>query len=365
MAEGAGIMSNPFIDENIYPWERPEAIGLYEALVGGTPDPTEIDLLYKRSARQLPPLNLSQAPSHMWKDALEQLARHGALRSFCELCSQHRVVAIREASSTMLTATTEAWQEREAVGRDRVAEQRPADVAMPNEAAPSVDSAIEQLRNLLVESISSEEEAKRIVRRARVAPTVNWWTRDLASFWDTALARAHTAWRMEDLFAAADEVFGANPHWHEARARYLLAREAEPLHVVKDEVDIVPPPVLSLQERRLRALGDALGWVTPRIFHDPRVRVNRLAAANTALVSINPLIEALSVAAEEETRQPMRHELQELDRTLEKHKKAVAEKLSALERVRSERGAVQLCSDLDKEATGLIAAGAEATRRLM
>jgi hypothetical protein len=296
-------MTNPFFDADNYPWARPEAVRLYNALVGGVPDPVEIDLLYKQSADKLPGLNLYQALAHICKEALENLASHGALRRFCELCLEHRAVAIREAAAAMLAAAADARPEREAVGRDPVAEQPPTDVATPREPAPSAERAIEELRDLLVESISSEEEAKRIVRQAGLTTTVNWWTRDLTSFWDTALHGAHSTWQMEELFAAADDVFGANPYWRDAKARYLAARKAERLHAVKDE-DVAAPPVLSLQERQLRALAEALRRVTPRIFHDPRFRVERLAAANTMLQSVDPLIKALSAAAEEETRQP-------------------------------------------------------------
>jgi hypothetical protein len=255
-------MSDPFFDENSYPWDRPEAFRLYDALVVGVPNPAEIDLLYKRCARRLPPLNLNRDLSDLWKDALEHLGRRGALRTFCELCLGHSAVAIREASAAMLKAATQASQEREAKARD------------------------------------------------------------------------------------------------------LAARTAERLRAVRDE-DVARPPVLSLQERLLRTLANELGRVTPRIFYDPRVRVERLAAANTALLSITPLIKALSTAAEKEKRQPMRSELQELDHTLQERRKAVAETLSALEQVRSERSATPLCGALDEEATELIAAGAEAVRRLM
>jgi hypothetical protein len=63
-------MSNPFFDANSYPWVQPEAFRLYKALIVDVRHPTEIDLLYKRSADELPGLTLSQAPAHIWKEAL-------------------------------------------------------------------------------------------------------------------------------------------------------------------------------------------------------------------------------------------------------------------------------------------------------
>jgi hypothetical protein len=113
----------------------------------------EIDLLYKQSADKLQVLNPYQPPAHIWKVALENLASYGALRRFCELCLEHRAVAVREAAAAMLAAA-EARPEREAVGRDPVVEQPPTDVATPREPAPSVERAIVELRDLLVESIS-------------------------------------------------------------------------------------------------------------------------------------------------------------------------------------------------------------------
>jgi hypothetical protein len=355
--------SSPFFGRNDYPWHRDEAVHLYRTLVQGVPHPAEIDLLYKQSSGGLPPLNLSQAPSHLWKEALEHLARHGdALRRFCERCSTHEIPAIREASLAVLNAAAEAGQEGEAVAAPQpVIGQPPADPAKPAQAALSVEGAMRRLRDLLVDSIPAEEEARRIVRDSGLGATADWWYRDPTAFWDTALRRAHTAWRMERLFAAADEVFGSNPDWRDAKARYLAARDAtrrqNPLRPVEP---VAAAPVLSLQERRLQALGDALERVVPSIFRDPRISVESLKAANTALCSVAPLIEALSAAAAKETRQPMRHQLQQLDHRLQQHKTAVSRKLAALETVRWESAARQLCDDLAKEAAGLLAAGAQA-----
>jgi hypothetical protein len=240
------------------------------------------------------------------------------------------------------------------------------DPAMPVESPLSVDDALRQLCDLLVQSISTEEEAKRIVRESGVASGVAWWTRDPTSFWEAVLQRAHTAWQMEELFAAADKVFGGNPDWRDAKRNYLVARDAarreRPLRSVPDKE--LAPVDMTLNERRLQALDDAMERVTPSIFRDPRISAQRLAAAKTALLAVDPLIDRLSTTAENETRQPKRHELQQLDFILRNHRKAVTQKLTALDQVRSERAAIQLCSDLAEEATGLITACAQAIRQV-
>jgi hypothetical protein len=243
-------MPNPFFDQNLYLWPREEAQQLHKALYQGLPEPAAIDLLYRKSVGELPPLDLRQTPDLIWAQALDKLALHGALRKFCELCATQSVIAIKEAALAMMQAET---------------------------------------------------------------------THPPAG--------------------------------------------ARPLHLVGHE-DVVPAVVLSLHERHLRALGDALQRVVPSIFRDSRIRVRRLRAAKQALLSVNPLMEALSEAAEEERQQPMRHQLQQLDHTLQKHKKAVSEILFALDKVRSERSARQPCDDLAEAASGLLAAGADALRHV-
>ena len=90
---------------------------------------------------------------------------------------------------------------------------------------PIMDGAIRKLRDLLVGANLTEGEAKRIVRDSGIDAQAAWWTFDPGSFWQAVLDRAHTAWSMENLFAAADPVFGSNPAWNAAKQDYLVARE--------------------------------------------------------------------------------------------------------------------------------------------
>jgi hypothetical protein len=243
-------MPNAFFDQNRYLWTHEEAQQLHKALYQGLREPAAIDLLYRKSADELPPLNLHQTPDLIWTQALDKLALHGALRKFCELCAEQGVIAIKEAALAIMQAET---------------------------THPSAG--------------------------------------------------------------------------------------ARPLHLVGHGY-VEPAEVLSLHERRLRALGDELKRVVPSIFRDSMIRVRRLRAAKKALLSVSPLIEALSEAAEEEKRQPMRHQLQQLDHALRKHKMEISEILSALDKVRSERAAKKPCDDLVKAASGLLAAGADALRHV-
>jgi len=134
------------------------------------------------------------------------------------------------------------------------------------------------------------------------------------------------------------------------------AREADQgshMHSVSQDPTAASP---TFNERRLDALGRALRQVVPSIYRNPRIRVRKLAAANSALLSVGPIMQALSAVAEAENRQPMRHKLQQLDHTLKQHYCTVSQKLSALEQVRSEEDAVQPCQDLATETAKLLAA---------
>jgi Caspase domain/Effector-associated domain 1 len=235
--------------------------------------------------------------------------------------------------------------------------------APPERTVLSLSSALEQLRDILAEWIPQEEEARQVVRNSGVRAGIAWKSYDSISFWQTVLDHAHRSWSMEDLFAAADEVFGNNPDWWEAKQDYLAAREADRrqrIHSVGDtEADTV-----DLNERRLRALSDALGKVVPSIFRDPRISDRRLKAATTALSPVGPIMAALNAAATAETRQPRRQELQQLDYSLRTQYTMVSQKLSALKQVRSEELARQPCGELAGAAPGLLMAWAQAIQKV-
>ena len=233
--------------------------------------------------------------------------------------------------------------------------------ADPFGAAVSVQSALTELGRLLAELIPAEDEAKRIVRDSGNATTEDWWSRSPRSFWDTALADAHRAWRMEALFASLDEVLAKNPAWCDAKAQYLEARAAvrrsPPRYLAPARGEAFGPYEASLQ-----AIEKALDRIVPAIFRDPRISAAVLNAASAALVSLNPLVEALRAAAEAEIQQRPRFELQQLDGSLRRHKDAISQQLSALQNVRSETTAEPLCRDLAVERAGLLATGARAIR---
>jgi hypothetical protein len=114
-----------------------------------------------------------------------------------------------------------------------------------------------------------------------------------------------------------------------------------------------PAAVSSMLDKQCRALKESLARVGPWVFRDPRIAAERLARAKTALRSVGPPIATWSAAAMQETSYPMADDLRELDGALRTRQAAVAAKLSALERVRSEDEARQPCADLAEEATGL------------
>jgi hypothetical protein len=121
---------------------------------------------------------------------------------------------------------------------------------------------------------------------------------------------------------------------------------------------------LGPHQQSLRDLGIALKRVQPIIFRDPRIRSRELGAARKALESVGPLMVALSEVAREESEQPMRDDLLQLEDDLRKHLEALSRELSALSKVRSPGAARKLCNRLADEAVGLLDTGAEAIRHV-
>jgi hypothetical protein len=99
-------MAHPFFDQHRYPWAREDAARLHAVLVQAVANPADIDLRYQQSSGQLPPLNLGQNPRLIWKEALEQLALHRALRRFCELGMEDNMPPVREACTAVMNAAT-------------------------------------------------------------------------------------------------------------------------------------------------------------------------------------------------------------------------------------------------------------------
>ncbi|HEX2834185.1 MAG TPA: hypothetical protein VHW00_14340 [Thermoanaerobaculia bacterium] len=77
-------MAHPFFDSTSYPWHRQDARTLHSELWHGYTTAQDLDLLYKASAADLPPL-LNDTIDRMWKSALENLTGTGGLRSFCRI----------------------------------------------------------------------------------------------------------------------------------------------------------------------------------------------------------------------------------------------------------------------------------------
>jgi hypothetical protein len=149
----------------------------------------------------------------------------------------------------------------------------------------------------------------------------------------------------------------------ESRARSSQAPEAslrsEPRYLA-DHGAAASAATLSPHERSLRVLAEAVKQIVPSIFDDPRLRDKLLTDAESALLGINPVIDAVSAVAQKESQQPRRGDLQELDADLRDCREVVSQKLTKLRGKRSERAAEQLCSALAKETTGLLDAGKQA-----
>jgi hypothetical protein len=218
-----------------------------------------------------------------------------------------------------------------------------------------VDEIIDELHALLVGAHLTQGESKRIARGAGIDFHEVSWSDDDALFWETVLQRAHTAWTMERLFAAADRVFDNNPSWQAAKQDYLTTRTSS----VKPSSSAAPQVAsvdLALHERHLEALRDTLGLIRPIIFDLREVQVSRLDAARKALLAVDPLIEMLHMAARNADGTPRRrHDLQQIVELLEKSRESVSRELIALKSVSSEGAALKLCDDLAKDSSLLLA----------
>jgi hypothetical protein len=78
-------MAHPFFDAIAFPWHRREAQELHAVLIRAITNPNEINLYYQQSGGALPPLTLNQPPQLVWREALENVARAGAMEALCDV----------------------------------------------------------------------------------------------------------------------------------------------------------------------------------------------------------------------------------------------------------------------------------------
>lgn len=77
-------MSHVYFEVSAFPFHREEAIEFLNLLCAIENNQGRIDLMYQQTAGGLPPLNTSNAPDIVWKEALQKLTSHGALRKLCD-----------------------------------------------------------------------------------------------------------------------------------------------------------------------------------------------------------------------------------------------------------------------------------------
>ena len=121
---------------------------------------------------------------------------------------------------------------------------------------------------------------------------------------------------------------------------------------------------LSPYERSLRDLENALKRIKPNIFRDPRIKSSELNSARKALESVSPLVEALGEAAREESEQPIRDDLLQLEDELRKHLEALSRESAGLGSVSSPSAAKKQCDRLAGEAAKFLRTGAQAVRHV-
>jgi hypothetical protein len=102
LTETVGL--HPFAGGMPYPWERPEAMALYDALSDAVRTTNEIDMLVRAAAPGAPPLNLGQPPGAIWRDALAEIALAGGLLDLCRRLAGDGRVAVAQAAQAMVDA---------------------------------------------------------------------------------------------------------------------------------------------------------------------------------------------------------------------------------------------------------------------
>jgi hypothetical protein len=112
------------------------------------------------------------------------------------------------------------WLVDAVTGPAPVIRQTITDSAAHPAASLSLASAIRDLCDLFVKADLTRPEARRIALGSGVDAATVSWTENQLLFWQTVLDRAHTSWCMEELFSAADPVFGKNPDWDTAKRAY-------------------------------------------------------------------------------------------------------------------------------------------------
>jgi hypothetical protein len=96
---------HPFAGGLPYPWERPEAIALYDALSRDVTTNNEIVMLVQAAAPGAPALNLGQPPGAIWREALVTVSLAGGLLDLCRrLADDGGRVALARAAQAMLDA---------------------------------------------------------------------------------------------------------------------------------------------------------------------------------------------------------------------------------------------------------------------
>jgi hypothetical protein len=147
---------HPFFDVDKYPWDRPDARELYNALWRAIPHPDRIDVMYRASGSGLPPLALRDPPDCIWTHVLDALASARRLKGFLErLLEQPSLEAISETVQRIIDAPA-------------VMPINP--VAVSKAMQPKVFDSLRRAREALPSIVDKTFVPERLVRRVIVRP---------------------------------------------------------------------------------------------------------------------------------------------------------------------------------------------------
>ena len=249
-------MVHPFTNAVAYPWACQEAHQLYEVLVRDVTDFARIDVLVKRAAPGLAPLNRAEAPAVVWKNALEQIAAAGTLHALCQILhDEPEIPGVSQAAKAVL-------------------DMRPA-VAKRISHDGRITADRVRLR-LLIELLSQEDGSVKVLVVRGGPKTGKTWSRhlfeqaarengaDVTYIFDGTAGSVR--WVIDKLFSAlqaSDRIppEDTSPHaWYRSVFNRLMeaaARRGRPLWVAVDDLGPGPDGVPRL-DTEIRAFFDQL-----------------------------------------------------------------------------------------------------------
>jgi len=274
--------THPFQGGIPYPWDRPEAKALHEALSQAVREPGRIDMMARAAAPAVPALNLGWSPGRLWQQALEDICLGDRLLVLCEnLAAEQGLVAVARAARVVLDARP-AVERRLGVDERLVVDRETFGTHL---AELSLDGAMVKVLLVrgqprtgktwsrhLFERAARDRGADVVYLRGLIVPTVRDVVQKLFEVLDAP-----------DNIPPSDTTDAA---WFRLvcyRLPAVAARRRRPLWIAMDDLGLGPDGVTPLIDSDIRAFFDQLAltledpstnrWIRLLLIHYPDVDV--------------------------------------------------------------------------------------------